>query len=94
MKYSFVYIIASKKNGVLYIGVTANLKQRIFLHKQEKIDGFTKKYHIHMLIYYEVHEKIEEAIKREKQLKEWKRKWKIELIEGKNPMWVDLYNTI
>jgi len=94
VKYSFVYIIASKKNGVLYIGVTANLKQRIFLHKQEKIDGFTKKYHIHMLIYYEVHEKIEEAIKREKQLKEWKRKWKIELIEGKNPMWVDLYNTI
>lgn len=94
MRCSFVYITASKKNGTLYIGVTSDLKSRIFLHKQGKIDGFTKKYHINILVYYEIHEQITEAIRREKQLKEWKRKWKIELIENKNPDWVDLYNAI
>jgi len=86
--------MASKKNGVLYIGVTSDLKQRIFLHKQGKIDGFTKKYHVNILVYYEIHEQITEAIRREKQLKEWRRKWKVELIESKNPDWTDLYNTI
>lgn len=80
MNYSFVYIAASKKNGTLYIGVTSDLKKRIFLHKQGKIDGFTKKYQVHMLVYYEVHEQITMAIKREKQLKEWGRDWKIKLI--------------
>ncbi len=94
MKYSFVYIVASQKNGTLYIGVTSDLKQRIYLHQQEQVDGFTKKYHVHILVYFEVYERIIDAIKREKQLKEWKRKWKVELIESKNPNWNDLYKMI
>lgn len=91
MSSSFVYIIASKRNGTLYIGVTSDLIKRIFLHKEKKVEGFTKRYNIDKLVYYEVFEKIEDAIKREKQLKEWRRKWKIKLIEDKNKEWVDLY---
>ena len=90
----FIYILASKKNGTLYIGITNDLKTRIYQHKNDFVEGFTKKYKIHKLIYYEVFVKVKEAIIREKRLKKWKRKWKIELIEKKNPEWKDLYNEI
>ena len=86
-----VYILASKRNGTLYIGVTANLIERVYEHKNHLVDGFTKKYNVHNLVYYETTEDISSAIKREKQIKKWKRKWKIELIENKNPNWRDLY---
>ena len=94
MKHSYVYILASKKNGTLYIGVTSNLVKRVYEHKNNLVEGFTKKYHVHTLVYYEVFEDIEEAIKWEKRLKKWNRKWKIELIEKKNPNWDDLYESI
>jgi putative endonuclease len=86
----YVYILASKKNGTLYIGVTSDLVKRICEHKQKLIDGFTKEYNVHALIYYEQHNEIEEAILREKQMKKWNRKWKIRLIEENNPEWKDL----
>jgi putative endonuclease len=86
-----VYILASKRNGTLYIGVTANLIKRVYEHKNHLVDGFTKKYNVHNLVYYETTEDISSTIKREKQIKKWKRKWKIELIENKNPNWRDLY---
>ena len=89
-----VYILASKRNGTLYIGVTSQLPQRIYQHKHNLVDGFTKKYHVHMLVWYEVHESMESAISREKELKKWRRKWKIELIEQMNHEWLDLYNGI
>jgi putative endonuclease len=94
MKQYFVYILASKKNGTLYIGVTNNLIRRIYEHKEGLIEGFTKKYNVKMLVYYEIHKEIREAIKREKAMKKWLRKWKIELIEGMNPEWKDLYPEI
>jgi len=78
----------------LYIGVTSDLKKRIYQHKTDMVDGFSKKYHTHLLVYYEVFESIDSAIQREKQLKEWRRNWKIELIENKNADWNDLYDTI
>ena len=81
MKQYFVYILASKKNGTLYIGVTNDLIRRVYEHKEGIIEGFTKKYNIKNLVYYEIHTDINEAIKREKALKKWKRDWKIELIE-------------
>lgn len=87
----YVYILASQKNGTLYVGKTVNLFRRIYEHKNELFDGFTKRYHVHLLVYFEYCESIEGANIREKQLKEWKRKWKIELIEKKNPSWRDLY---
>lgn len=93
-KYSFVYILSSDKNGTLYIGITNNLKRRIYEHKQQTVAGFTKKYEIHHLVYYEVFENIELAISREKQLKKWNRIWKIRLIKEKNPIWKDLYKEI
>jgi putative endonuclease len=93
-KQSAVYILASKRNGTLYIGVTSDLIKRIWEHKNNKVDGFTKRYGVHLLVWYEIHESIESAIEREKQLKEWKRKWKLELIENINPNWQDLYYTI
>jgi len=86
-----VYILASKRNGTLYIGVTANLIKRVYEHKNHLVDGFTKKYNVHNLVYHETTEDISSAIRREKQIKKWKRKWKIELIEKKNPNWRDLY---
>jgi len=92
MKQYYVYILASKKNGTIYVGVTGDLIKRIYEHKQNLIDGFTKKYNVHDLVYYEVHTEIEEAITREKQIKRWNRKWKLRLIEEKNPGWNDLYN--
>ncbi len=89
-----VYILSSKKNGTLYIGVTDNLKRRVWEHKNNKVDGFTKKYNIHFLVYFEIHNNPESAIKREKQIKKWNRLWKIDLIEKKNPNWNDLYENL
>lgn len=89
-----VYILASKRNGTLYIGVTSGLKKRVYEHKNDLIEGFTKKYQVHMLIYHEMTNDVESAIKREKQLKKWKRKWKLELIEKSNPEWRDLYEDL
>ena len=85
-----VYILASQRNGTLYTGVTRNLIQRVYQHKNYLIEGFTKKYGVHSLVYYELHESILVAITREKQIKKWKRQWKIELIEKNNPNWKDL----
>jgi len=90
-KQSYVYILASKKNGTLYIGVTSNLIQRIWQHKNNQAEGFTEKYKVHTLVYYEQHEVMESAITREKQMKKWKRDWKIKLIEKDNPLWEDLW---
>lgn len=87
-----VYILASKRNGTLYVGVTSNLVKRVWEHKSNLIDGFTKKYHVHHLVWYEQAITIQAAIIREKQIKEWKRKWKVELIETTNPYWNDLYD--
>jgi len=89
-----VYVVASKRNGTLYIGVTSDLVKRIWEHKNNMVEGFTKRYGVHQLVWYEVHEGMESAIKREKRLKEWKRKWKLELIESTNPSRQDLYHTI
>jgi putative endonuclease len=94
VKSYYVYILANKKNGVLYIGVTNNLVRRIYEHKKGMTDGFTKKYNVKNLVYYETHSEINEAIKREKQMKKWYRKWKIELIEKSNPEWKDLYKEL
>jgi len=91
MQESFVYIMASKRNGTLYIGVTSNLEKRVFEHKNKVIPGFTEKYEVGILVYYETFSNIEMAILREKRLKEWKRKWKIELIEKNNLKWIDLF---
>jgi putative endonuclease len=85
MKQYYVYILASQKNGTLYVGVTSNLTKRVYEHKHNFIDGFTKKYNVHDLVYYEYYSKVEEAILREKQIKKWNRKWKLRLIEEKNP---------
>jgi len=94
MNQYYVYILASKKNGTLYIGVTNNLVRRIYEHKEGLIEGFTKKYNVKILVYYEVHKSIYEALRREKAMKKWLRKWKIELIEKINPEWKDLYYEI
>jgi len=94
MRQYYVYILASKKNGTLYIGVTNNLLKRVYEHKNDLMGGFTQKYHIHNLVYYEVYSDIIDAITREKRIKKWKRQWKIELIEKSNPQWMDLYSDI
>jgi putative endonuclease len=86
-----VYIMASKPNGVLYTGVTSALCDRVVIHKQDLIDGFTKKYGVHRLVYYEMHETMEQAIRRESQIKKWKRAWKVRLIHEMNPEWRDLF---
>ncbi|MBN2240261.1 MAG: GIY-YIG nuclease family protein [Dehalococcoidales bacterium] len=90
----YVYILASKRNGTLYTGMTSDLIQRVYTHKNDFADGFTKRYGVHMLVYFEQWEDREGALKREKQIKEWKRKWKLELIEKNNPEWNDLYDQI
>ena len=87
----YVYILVSRKNGTLYIGVTNDLVRRIYEHKNNIIDGFTKKYRIHKLIYYEETSDIKSAIIREKRIKKWNRQWKINLIQAVNPQWRDLY---
>jgi len=86
-----VYIMASKRDGMLYVGVTSDLIGRVYIHKNDLAEGFTNKYHIHNLVYFEVTEDINGAIAREKQLKKWNRAWKIALIEKNNPEWLDLY---
>ncbi|MBX9725989.1 MAG: GIY-YIG nuclease family protein [Rickettsiales bacterium] len=90
----FVYIMANKAFGTLYIGVTNDLVRRAWEHKNHLIEGFTKKYGLDMLVYYEVHQSIEAAITREKQMKEWKRNWKLRQIMDMNPDWQDLYEFI
>jgi putative endonuclease len=94
MKHYFVYILASRKNGTLYIGVTNNLARRIYEHKNDLTEGFTKKYGVHELVYFEMTTDIISAIAREKALKKWNRAWKIRLIEKDNPQWKDLYADI
>jgi len=91
MAYAYVYILANKPNGTLYTGVTSDLLKRVDEHKNDVIAGFTKKYQVHILVYYEPHDDINAAITREKQIKAWKRQWKIELIEKENPHWNDLF---
>jgi putative endonuclease len=90
----YVYILASKIGGTLYIGVTNNLVRRVFEHREKLAEGFTKKYAVSRLVYYEVHSDVEAAIIREKQMKKWNRAWKVRLIEEDNPNWDDLYNRI
>ncbi len=86
-----VYILASDKNGTLYVGVTSDLIKRIWEHKNNVVPGFTNRYGVHDLVWYELHDSMESAIAREKAIKEWKRQWKLELIERQNPEWKDLY---
>ena len=90
MRNYFIYILANKRNGTLYIGVTNDLKRRIYEHKNVLVKGFTQKYNIKILVYYDMTENIESAITREKQLKKWNRVWKLRLIEESNPNWEDL----
>ena len=91
MSQYYVYILASKTYGTLYIGVTNDLIKRVHQHKSEVIAGFTKKYGVHKLVYYETHSDVNAAITREEQMKKWNRQWKINLIEEMNPEWKDLY---
>jgi len=84
--------MTSKRNGTLYIGVTNDLERRMYEHKEKIVPGFTKRYNVTLLVYYEMHEDITAAIEREKQLKRWNRAWKLTLIEKYNPRWIDLYN--
>ena len=93
-KHAAVYILASEYNGTLYIGVTSNLIQRIWQHRSDLVEGFTKKYTVHFLVYYELHEDMPTAILREKQLKKWNRQWKINLIKKFNPAWNDLWQEL
>ncbi|MEE9441980.1 MAG: GIY-YIG nuclease family protein [candidate division Zixibacteria bacterium] len=94
MKEYYIYIMASERNGTLYIGVTNDLVRRAYEHKNKLIEGFTKKYGIHKLVYFEQTSDVESAIAREKQMKKWNRKWKLRLIEESNPGWKDLYNKL
>ncbi len=91
MKQPCVYILASERNGTLYVGVTSNLAPRVWEHKNDLAEGFIKRYGVHRLVWFEGHETMEGAITREKALKQWNRTWKLELIEGSNPKWKDLY---
>lgn len=94
MKQYYVYMLSNRKEGVLYIGVTSDLVKRVSQHRQEMVDGFSKKYNCKILVYYETVPDIKSAITREKQLKKWKRAWKIRIIEESNPKWNDLYKHI
>ncbi len=91
MKNYYVYIMATEKGGTLYVGVTSDLLKRIHQHKDDLVAGFTSKYGVHRLVYYEQTEDVESALSREKRIKKWRRRWKIELIERANPGWRDLY---
>lgn len=93
-KQYYVYVLASGRNGTLYIGVTSDLIKRVYEHKNNLVEGFTQKYDVHNLVYYEVTESVESAIVREKQLKKWNRVWKIRVIEKENPEWKDLYSVL
>ena len=90
----YVYILASTTYGTLYSGITSNLVGRVYQHKTNQVEGFTKKYGVHKLVYYEIHGDVHEAILREKRIKKWNRDWKINLIERDNPHWLDLYGDL
>ncbi len=92
MKQPAVYILASKRNGTLYTGVTSDLIKRVYAHKNDLVEGFTKKYGVHRLVYFEQCEDMTSAISREKQIKKWNGNWKLRLIEKRNPEWRDLYD--
>lgn len=94
VKQPCVYLLASRRNGTLYVGVTSDLIKRIWEHRNHVVAGFTKKYGVDKLVWYEPHVSMESAIQREKTIKEWKRAWKLNLIEKTNPDWVDLYETL
>ena len=94
MKQPAVYILASERNGTLYVGVTSDLVGRTWQHREHVVDGFTKKYQVTMLVWFEMHGDTQSAIQREKQIKAWKREWKIRLIEESNPYWNDLWTQI
>ena len=89
-----VYLLANKPNGTLYVGVTSDLIKRVWQHREREADGFTKRYHVHKLVWFEMHESMEAAISREKEIKKWRRAWKIGLIEAGNPRWNDLYDSL
>ena len=89
-----VYILASRRNGTLYVGVTSDLVKRVWEHKSDIVEGFTERYSVHILVWFEQHDTMESAISREKAIKEWKRRWKLDLIERQNPEWRDLYPEI
>jgi putative endonuclease len=90
----WVYIMTNERNGTLYVGVTSDIARRAWEHRSGQADGFTKKYGLKRLVYAEQHDRIEDAIHREKRIKHWSRKWKLDLIEGQNPEWNDLYETL
>ncbi len=94
MRQPCVYLLASRPNGTLYIGVTSNLVQRVWQHKNNQIEGFTRRYGVHTLVWYEAHETMEAAIIREKAIIEWKRAWKMRLVGESNPEWHDLYEEL
>ncbi|MGH8621967.1 MAG: GIY-YIG nuclease family protein [Burkholderiales bacterium] len=94
VKQPCVYIVASERNGTLYVGVTSDLVKRGWEHRNNEVEGFTKRYGVHALVYYEMHEDMISAITREKQLKKWRRAWKLRLIEERNPEWRDLWQEI
>lgn len=94
MKAFCVYLMASQRNGTLYVGVTSDLVKRVWEHRQDAVKGFTQRYQVHDLVWYEQHETAESAIGREKQIKKWNRNWKIELIQAMNPDWRDLYEDV
>jgi len=94
MKLYYIYILASKRNGTLYIGITSNIIKRIWEHKEKLVQGFTRRYNIDRLVYFEQFTDIKDALEREKALKKWNRRWKLNLIEEKNPNWNDLYDDL
>jgi len=94
VKQPCVYILASCRNGTLYVGVTSDLQKRVWEHKSNFVEGFTKRYGVHVLVWYELHDTMDSAITREKAIKEWKRRWKLQLIEQVNPAWRDLYHDL
>ena len=91
---SYVYILASERNGTLYVGVTTGIRKRVFQHKKGEMDGFTKKHGVKMLVHFQVFDDVSTAIQREKNIKKWPRKWKLSLIEEHNPSWRDLYEEL
>ena len=93
-KQFYVYILASRRNGTIYVGMTSALMQRVWQHKNNLVEGFTSKYKVDQLVYYEMIEDPNVAVQRERQLKKWNRKWKLQLIEKMNPTWRDLYDDI
>jgi len=89
-----VYILASQRNGTLYVGVTSDLARRVWEHKEGTMEGFTKDYGVHNLVFYEFHETMNDALTRERRIKKWRRQWKLDLIEQNNPQWRDLYGDL